>query len=56
MPDDAEEASCYVQIALKAGASSGSNSLYKIREAAQALITHCAVRKGEGGHVRNTGI
>ena len=51
-----ETASCYVQVILKPGARSGSNSLYKLREAATALITHCALRQGEGGLAFNTGM
>ena len=51
-----DEASCYVQIGLKPGARSGSNSLYKLYEAASELIRHCALRQGQGGIVYNTGV
>lgn len=50
-----ERATCYIQPVLRPGAEIGSNSLYKIREAASALITHCAARQGQGGMVTNIG-
>ena len=51
-----ETATCYLEVILRPGARSGSNSLYKLREAASALITHCALRQGEGGLAFNTGM
>ena len=51
-----ETASCYVQIRLKPGTRSGSNSLYKLHEAASELIRHCVLRQGQGGTVYNTGM
>ena len=49
-------ASCYVQVRLKPGTRSGSNSLYKLQEAASELIRHCVLRQGQGGTVYNTGM
>ena len=50
-----ERGTCYIEPVLRPGAQIGSNSLYKIREAASALITHCAARQGQGGMVTNIG-
>ena len=52
---DLVHASCYLQIALQPGARTGENSLDKLREAAYALITQCAVRNNQGGVVTRVG-
>ena len=52
---DLVHASCYLQIALQPGARIGENTLDKLREAAYALITQCAVRTNQGGVVTRVG-
>lgn len=51
----ADRASCYFQPELKPGATTGTVSLYKLRDAASALTTECALRKSQGGFATNLG-
>ena len=50
-----DNGSCYFEPVLKAGASTGKASLYKIRDAASEMITKCGLRENMGGIVNNLG-
>ena len=50
-----EKPSCYIEPILRSGVQSGSINLSQLRDAALALMTHCALRQGQGGMITNPG-